>query len=238
MSTDRAARGAHPPAPGLWARVRLALLGGFAVGNLPRRILILDLCERTLVAAVFFRFVYRFLSQYSDTENVILVLLVIGEALPFVYIMLRAPSATLSQRPLDWGFGVLGAVLPTLVSPAASAGPLLPLPICLAILLAGILLQMSAKIVLGRAFGIVAANRGVRVLGPYRFVRHPMYAGYTITHIGFLLATPAPVNAMIYFAALTSQIARILCEERVLGRDPSYRALCGRVRYRLLPGIF
>jgi protein-S-isoprenylcysteine O-methyltransferase Ste14 len=118
------------------------------------------------------------------------------------------------------------------------AEPLAPLALCLALMIGGILLQISAKVVLGRAFGIIAANRGVRVLGPYRFVRHPMYAGYTMTHIGFLLSMPLAINALYYGAALSLQIVRIYREEKVLMQDARYRAFAARVRYRLLPGVF
>ena len=59
-----------------------------------------------------------------------------------------------------------------------------------AITISGFVLQLSAKLTLRRSFGVVAANRGVKASGPYRLVRHPMYAGYALTHVGFLLAGP------------------------------------------------
>jgi len=99
-------------------------------------------------------------------------------------------------------------------------------------------LQISAKVILGLGFGIIAANRGVKSLGPYRFVRHPMYAGYTLTHIGLLLAMPSLTNAALYSLALGLQISRIYREERILRLDPIYREFASRVRYRLVPYVF
>lgn len=99
-------------------------------------------------------------------------------------------------------------------------------------------IQISAKVALGVSFGLVAANRGVRVSGPYRFVRHPMYAGYVITHVGLLLAMPSAFNALLYACALLLQIVRIKREERVLMQDQQYQDFSARVRYRLLPGVF
>ena len=100
------------------------------------------------------------------------------------------------------------------------------------------MLQLSAKLTLRRSFGVVAANRGVKASGPYRLVRHPMYAGYALTHVGFLLAGPTLWNLAIYGATLAIAVRRIIAEERVLRRDSAYRALADRVRYRLLPFVF
>jgi protein-S-isoprenylcysteine O-methyltransferase Ste14 len=106
------------------------------------------------------------------------------------------------------------------------------------LMLVGMFVQISAKVTLWRSFGIVAANRGVKVEGPYRFVRHPMYAGDVITHVGFLLAFPSWQNAAVYMGSLAIQVFRLLREERVLNLDPVYRAYASKVRYRLLPGVF
>jgi protein-S-isoprenylcysteine O-methyltransferase Ste14 len=102
----------------------------------------------------------------------------------------------------------------------------------------GVSIQVMGKMYLGRSFGIIAANRGVKVSGPYRVVRHPIYAGYTMTHIGFLLYYPCWQNLILYTVALGLQIVRILKEERVLSEDPAYRELMQTTRYRLLPGVF
>lgn len=102
----------------------------------------------------------------------------------------------------------------------------------------GVAIQVSGKFFLGRSFGIVAANRGVKASGPYRIVRHPIYAGYTLTHIGFLLFYPCWQNLIVYTVALSIQIVRILKEERVLSQDQAYRDLMGTTPYRLVPGVF
>ena len=50
----------------------------------------------------------------------------------------------------------------------------------------GLIIVVASKITLGRSFGLVPANRGVVVRGPYTFVRHPIYAGYLVTPRGVL----------------------------------------------------
>ena len=53
---------------------------------------------------------------------------------------------------------------------------------------------IAGKLTLGRSFGLMPANRGVVSSGIYRFVRHPIYAGYLITHVAFLAAHPTPLE--------------------------------------------
>jgi protein-S-isoprenylcysteine O-methyltransferase Ste14 len=85
---------------------------------------------------------------------------------------------------------------------------------------------------LGRSFAILPANRGVVTGGAYRFVRHPIYAGYLAGHILFLLSSFSVYNFTVY------AIHRILREECILALTEEYRDYLGRVRYRLCPGIF
>ena len=105
-------------------------------------------------------------------------------------------------------------------------------------MIAGIYLEIAAKLSLGRSFGIIAANRGVRTQGPYRFIRHPMYAGYLLTHIGILMAMPTWRTAALYSMTLTFQLWRMEREEGVLKHDADYRSFAQRVRYRLVPELF
>lgn len=202
-----------------------------------RKIIALDVAERAIVSAIFLAFAWKAFGHFLETPNIITFLLILSETIPVVFILLRSPSTTLSDRPWDWIFGIAGSVAPLLISPAA-VSPLVPQSFCIALIGLGVFLQLSAKIILGLGFGIIAANRGVKSLGPYRFVRHPMYAGYTLTHIGLLLAMPSIFNAALYAFALGLQITRISREERVLRLDPEYRAFASRVRYRLIPYIF
>ena len=74
--------------------------------------------------------------------------------------------------------------------------------------------------------------------GPYRIVRHPIYAAYLIGQIGFFLLNPSPWNAAIYSVGLVVQIFRIAAEERVLAHDPGFAAFCAQTRYRLIPGLY
>jgi protein-S-isoprenylcysteine O-methyltransferase Ste14 len=200
-------------------------------------ITVLDVVERVIFAGIFARFAAVTVQNFVAMPSIETCLMLVSEVLPCTLILCRKPSNAMSTRPSDWFFGLAGSIAPLLIKPAAVA-PLLPAAICLLVIIGGLFMQISAKVVLGRSFGMVAANRGVKMAGPYRTIRHPMYAGYTIGHIGLLLAMPSLLNAALYALAFAFQVVRILREEAVLMQSQDYRNFAARVRYRLLPGIF
>jgi protein-S-isoprenylcysteine O-methyltransferase Ste14 len=203
------------------------------------RLIMLDLSERLIIGLVYGVFCWNMLNNYSRSADISNVLIVLSEALPLLFVVFRAPSSSLSQRPSDWAVAILATIAPLCARPDLdSGGPIGPAALAYTIMLFGLSMQISAKVILGRGFGIVPANRGVRILGPYRLVRHPMYAGYTLTHIGFLIAMPSLSNAVVYIVALIFQLMRIRREERILMQDLAYVSFAQRVRYRLLPLVF
>lgn len=121
--------------------------------------ILFDVAERLIVAMVFCSFVYRMLGSFLDTLNVRTLLLIIAELLPFVFVMSRRWSAHLSREPLDWVFGIMGTIAPLLVRPISQEPPHSPvlIALCLALMIGGMFLQITAKVVLGHAFGIIAA---------------------------------------------------------------------------------
>jgi len=87
----------------------------------------------------------------------------------------------------------------------------------------------------------IQAERGHRVIteGPYRYVRHPMYAGSLL----WLLGTPLLLGSWWGAAAVPLLIAglapRAIGEERMLRRELSgYDEYAARVRWRFIPGIW
>jgi hypothetical protein len=74
------------------------------------------------------------------------------------------------------------------------------------------------------------------VRGPYTLVRHPIYTGYLVTHVGFLMAHPTAQNVAVILIADAALILRALMEERVLSADTLYQQYCRRVGWHLVPG--
>jgi protein-S-isoprenylcysteine O-methyltransferase Ste14 len=200
--------------------------------------MLLDVFERVVVVLVFGHFAFVMLTaSLTGKAGVLSLILLISESLPVFLILTRRPASALSDKTVDWLLALVGTILPLLAVPVAS-GALVPPALSGGIMLIGLYVQISAKLILGRSFGLIAANRGIKVAGPYRIVRHPIYAGYSLIHVGFLLGFPSLWNVVLYSTELTIQMARVLREELLLNQDRGYRDYAARVRYRLIPMIF
>jgi len=160
----------------------------------------------------------------------------VSEGVVVLLLVFRRPSSAITRNPWDWVAGVAGSFLVLLVRPTGEA--VAPDAVGFSLQLFGTGFQLYGKVVLGRSFGIVAANRGIVSSGPYRLVRHPIYLGYLVTHLGFLLSNMSARNAAIYAAVYFFQVARIRAEERLLASDGEYREYLSCVKYRLIPGVF
>jgi protein-S-isoprenylcysteine O-methyltransferase Ste14 len=201
------------------------------------RFLALDILERVIVACMFSQFAYAMLNDYGARPQIGTLLILVSEVATITMILMRRFSTSISQQPLDWLLAIAGCCTPLLAVPA-DHGSQAVTQIGVGLMILGLCVQISAKAILFRSFGIIAANRGLKDKGPYRFVRHPMYAGYVISHFGYIFGWPSMHNLSLYTLALIIQMARLLREEELLSQDPKYRAYKKRVRYRLLPGVF
>jgi protein-S-isoprenylcysteine O-methyltransferase Ste14 len=197
----------------------------------------LDWGERSVVLVLYCWLVVRILIMYSADGRLANLLLLPSEGLVVVFLLLRRGTTAISRSPLEWLLALGATCAPLMVTPGVES-PLIPPAAAALLLLFGMLLQIHAKLVLGRSFGCVPAHRGLKLNGPYRFVRHPMYAGYLLGHTAFLLINPTRWNAAIYLLCYATQIPRLLAEERLLRRDPAYRDYQSQVRFRLIPWLF
>ena len=195
--------------------------------------LTIDLGERLFVLIIFANFMVNLWHSLGARPYNVLVL--ISEGLVAFFIIIRRNAKSVTIRPLDWIVALLGTTLAMFVH--AGGKPLAPEIIGTVLMFAGILLAISAKLTLRKSFGVAAANRGAIISGPYRVVRHPMYAGYVLVYAGFFLNNPSPWNCTVYFATIVLLVVRIFAEERVLDHDPAYAAYKSRVHYRLVPGL-
>jgi protein-S-isoprenylcysteine O-methyltransferase Ste14 len=206
-----------------------------------RRNLLTDACldwvERLAVLAFYGWLVVRLLNGYWTNGDLASLLLLPSEGLVVLFMLIRRRPREVSRRWGEW-FLALSASCASLMAAPEADSALVPPAAGATMLLMGMFVQLHAKVTLGRSFGCVPAHRGLKLGGPYRFVRHPMYAGYLLSHLGFLLMNPGLWNLAVYGLCYSLQVPRLLAEERLLGRDPRYRAYQAGVRYRLVPGLF
>lgn len=198
----------------------------------PRR---LDRAEQAIIVALWSLLVWRVL----DASNAMAPLVLIAETSVLVFVLLRRSTDNISLRLGDWLLAITATAAPLLLIPADTPQVLVPLEgLAIGMVLFGNIFQIFAKFSLNRSFGVAPANRGIKTDGLYRFVRHPIYAGYLLAHIGVFLLMPSLFNAVLYVIGWWAQILRLLAEEKLLGLDPEYRAFMEKTRWRLVPGIF
>jgi protein-S-isoprenylcysteine O-methyltransferase Ste14 len=131
----------------------------------------------------------------------------------------------------------LTSLLAVLIGPP-TGNPLAPETVVWGFLLLGLAVHLSAKFALRRSFGVVAANRGVKVSGPYRLVRHPMYTGSLITMGALLLDAFCLSRLALWLALLATLLVKSRFEERLLReRFPEYAEYMKRTK-RLVPLLF
>jgi protein-S-isoprenylcysteine O-methyltransferase Ste14 len=195
----------------------------------------LDGIEQVAVLAVYVWFIARLWPGSFAQLDFYLALLIVSESIVVFMTLIRKSAANISNRFSEWFIAFASALFPLLVTPT---GELLMPKFGVMLLLWGLAIHLGAKLSLLRSFGIVPANRGIKVKGLYAFVRHPMYAGYFLTHLGFFIAAPSGWNFCVYICCWGLFLARIFAEENLLLRSPEYRAYKMRVPYRIVPGIF
>jgi len=196
-----------------------------------------ELAAKIAILALFSSLATRLATDFAETGHATGLLLVASEALVVAFTLFRRHASIVDRswkaRSLTM-FATFGPPLLVL----APGGPVAPEFATLLISAVGLSIVVAGKLSLGRSFGLTPANRGVVSSGVYRLVRHPIYLGYLITHVGFVLANPAAWNFAVLITADFALMLRAICEEDTLALDAQYREYMGRVRWRIVPGVF
>jgi protein-S-isoprenylcysteine O-methyltransferase Ste14 len=196
-----------------------------------------DLLSRVMISVLFTLLCVNIFGNFMHTGRVTGLLMLASEALVVVMTVVRRPALLVDRSAAARVVTTLALVGPPLLR-ASDVVPLLPDALTAGVSALGVALVVLGKIALGRSFGLVPANRGIVVRGPYTFVRHPIYTGYLITHVAFLMASPTPWNFAVLLFSDCALIVRAMMEERVLRNDAEYQGYCRRVGWHLVPGVF
>jgi protein-S-isoprenylcysteine O-methyltransferase Ste14 len=188
--------------------------------------------ERLVLIPLAVLVILRIIPQLSQHPQ--LALFLVSEVVG-VFLLLTQRKGPWSTDFFPVAIAFIGTSVGLLVGPIGVQ--LVPDLVSTVLVLGGAGIALAAKLFLGRSFGLVPANRGVRESGVYRVVRHPMYAGYMLNQLGFLLMYFSWPNVAIYAAAWTAFWLRAVEEEKFLRADPEYVRYADKVRYRLIPGV-
>ena len=195
-----------------------------------------ELAAKAAIVTLFSSMAMRLAKDAAETGHVTGILLLASEALVVALTLVRRNAGTVDRTWRARLLTMFSTFGPPLVTTTSSS--LAPETLTIVIASSGLIIVVLGKLSLGRSFGLTPANRGVVSTGLYKFVRHPIYLGYLITHFGFVVANPAGWNWCILAAADVALMLRAICEERTLALDPEYRSYMQRTRWRVVPGLF
>jgi protein-S-isoprenylcysteine O-methyltransferase Ste14 len=193
-----------------------------------------------IILALYFVVTYTHsLSVFPPNQTPLLFLyqtfFLIFQLVALALFLVRKDAAVFSWKVEDYVCTLLALSLPILFLPASGSGALI---LGASLGLVGAVVVVGAFLSLNRSFGIAPENRGVKTKGLYRFVRHPMYAGYLLTETGFLLSNLSAHNVLIFAAASLFLVLRLMAEERFLRVDPAYEAYVRKTQWKLFPFVF
>jgi len=193
---------------------------------------LIRLTERIALILMSASVIWRFWPALSFHPQIVLVLASEMSAVFFLLIQRKGSWATSAYTTMI-AFGGTAASLCIMQGGTTLAPDYITAPL----MTVGTAIALAAKLSLRRSFGLVPANRGVKVSGAYRFVRHPMYTGYVLNHIGMLLVFFSVWNLAVYATCWILLYLRVIEEERFLLNDPQYIDYANTVKSRIVPGL-
>lgn len=137
-------------------------------------------------------------------------------------------------------FGLL--VMAAAIIGLYAAGSLISaLPATVALQAAAIALSIWARLTFGaRSFHASAGptEGGLVTTGPYRWIRHPIYAAACLFGWAGIATRPAATNLALGALLVAGALIRILCEERLVTRQYPAYAEYAKTTKRMIPFVF
>ena len=190
------------------------------------------------VASFFSYYIYdTIIRLVSGTCLTLLIALLFRNTSITLVFLLRRPSKLTSRNIGDWIAAIGGTFITYLYTDQAKPISPLIIPTAYIVMIITAFLSTICIINLGRSFGLVPANRGVKTELLYGIVRHPLYSLYTIYDIAVISLAFSPHNCCICILHALFSFLRAKREEEILIQDESYREYVSKTRYMFLPGV-
>ena len=191
---------------------------------------------RAAIVLLYVPQLYRIVAETVRTGRMTALFLLVMTSSVVVLTLVRRSATRVDRTWTARAATMIGTMCPLLFRPADIS--FVPDVYTAFASLAGFSVTLSGVLALRRSFGLMPAHRGLVTVGPYKVVRHPIYAGYLLVHALFVVAYPTLWNLIVWTTTDTAMLMRIVREERLLGRDLAYARYAEQVRWRVLPGLF
>ena len=190
------------------------------------------------VAAFFSCYIYDIIIRLATGTCVTLLIALLfrNTSITLVF-LLRRPSKLTSRNVGDWIAAIGGTFITYLYT--SSAKPIYPfmMPTAYVVMIATAFISTIGIINLGRSFGLVPANRGIKTDLLYGIVRHPLYLLYTIYDLAVISLAFSLHNCYICILHALFSYLRAKREENILMQDIAYKDYASKTRYMFLPGV-
>lgn len=188
-----------------------------------------------LLACFFFYFAYTNLMKLTVSFKASILIMVLYNSALVLFCLIRRNPISVTQAPKDYFFALAGTLLPLLFVGVPNA---IDSFVLVALQMTGLLIAFGGLLSLNKSFGVVPANRGVIQTGLYQFVRHPLYAGYLLLCLSFVIQNFSMRNFIVLVAFILCEGYRLLLEERFLRKDQAYVDYTKKVKWRVIPYIW
>lgn len=193
-----------------------------------------DRAVALLGAGIAAAFTWRAVARGQGTGAVVVLVTGGVHALLFA---LRRPPKRVAVAVLPWAIALAGSQWHLLFPLAGEGARVAPPWLTKATAAAGAGLFLWARFALGRRFGIVPADRGIVDHGPYRLVRHPIYAASFLTSGAFVMEHFSLASLLLWVGGAGAALLKAAYEESFLSLSPDYGHYARTVRFRFVPGV-
>lgn len=164
-------------------------------------------------------------------------------AIPVVIYVGRPAPRARDGRALPRLAGLAGTVMLLVVGALPQGDPVYTPPswfggLSTVMTVAAFSLAVYGLLYLRRSLSIIPEARRLVTGGPYRLVRHPLYAAEITAAVAFVLVSPGALAVIVLFPFIATQLLRSRYEERLLAATyPEYSRYAARTR-RLVPLVW